>query len=115
MPLVPNPIFMFYGQSGDVSSAQVQSLQVQINDINTKLDEISEALAGAGLMSYKGLAIAGNNEIGNALDDIFDGDGSGGQALSEIPEELKDEIVTPEDFSSMANLRQEHSMTVIAS
>ena len=100
MPLIISP---FFGQrsGSNVPSSQIISLQNQVESIKDDIDTIIDALADAGLMTYQGAHIAGSNDVNEMLDDIFDGDGSGGEALSEIPEELKDEITTQEEFNDM--------------
>lgn len=95
MPLFINPI---YSHGGSASK-----LQVQIDAINDELQIISEALVGTGKMQYKGAYIAGEEDMDALLDDILDGDTSDGVALSEIPDELKDEVVSKDDYDDILN------------
>ena len=100
MPLIISP---FFGQrsGSNVPSSQIISLQNQVESVKDDIDIIMDALADAGFMTYQGAHIAGNNEVNDMIDDVFNGDGSDGEALSEIPEELKDKITTQEEFDDM--------------
>lgn len=102
MPLIISP---FFGQrsGSNVPSSQIISLQNQVESVKDDIDTIIDALADAGLMTYQGAHIAGSNDVNEMLDDIFDGDGSGGQALSEIPDELKDKVISHDEIDEMLN------------
>ncbi|MBR0168730.1 MAG: hypothetical protein IJQ08_08660 [Synergistaceae bacterium] len=98
MPLIINPI---YAGGGGASKKDIAYLHEQVANINEELQTISEALVGTGKMKYKGAYIAGDEDMDALIDDVFNGDGSDGETLSEIPDELKDEITTQEDFNDM--------------
>lgn len=65
------------------------------------IDESIEELLEGGALEYEGAAVARNSETNDMLEDVFNGDGSGGEALSEIPEALKDKVTTAEEFDDM--------------
>ena len=75
-----------------------------------EIEELLEEVIDGGALEYKGAKVSKNSEVEDMMDDIFDGDGSGGEALSEIPGELKDEVTTPEDLRLYNELckRQKH-------
>lgn len=100
MPLIINPI---YAGGGGASKKDIAYLHEQVANINEELQTISEALVGTGKMKYKGAYIAGDEDMDALLDDILSGDGSEGIALSEIPDELKDEVVSKDDYDDILN------------
>ena len=96
----------------------VRGLQEQVNELAyLKLDgmmkerELEKRLAGidesieeildGGALEYEGAAVSRNSEVADMMEDVFNGDGSGGEAISEIPEALKDKVTTPEEFDDM--------------
>ena len=99
LPVIFSPFFRYYSPSS--SSVDVAPLQQQILQNADDISNIYDVLAEQGFMTYNGMSIAGNNEVGDMLDNIFDGDGTSGEEISEIPDELKDKITSPEDFSNM--------------
>lgn len=66
-----------------------------------RLEEaVQELIDGEGF-TYEGAKVSRNAEVNAMMDDVFDGDGTGGEELSEIPEELRDRVTTAEDFNDM--------------
>ena len=100
MPLIINPI---YASGGGASKKDIAYLHEQVASINEELQSISEALVGTGKMKYKGAYIAGDEDVDALLDDILDGDTSDGVPLSEIPDALKDEVVSKDDYDDILN------------
>ena len=71
---------------------------------SARLDRIEEAVQelidGEGF-TYEGAKVSRNAEVKTMMEDVFDGDGTGGEELSEIPGELKERVTTAEDFNDM--------------
>lgn len=84
-------------------NTRISNLQQTLNDINQSLSEIYDALADTGAMTYKGAKIAASYEIGDMLKDILAGTDDGEICVSEIPDEVKDEIARHEEITAFLN------------
>ncbi|MBR0069096.1 MAG: hypothetical protein IJP97_01235, partial [Synergistaceae bacterium] len=62
---------------------------------------IYQHAADTGELTYRGAKIASGNEITSMLSDVMTGNDSGEVIKSEIPEELRDQITTPEETTEM--------------
>ena len=67
----------------------------------TVLENTVNEILGGGALEYKGASVALTGEVDDMMNDVFDGDGTEGQPISTIPDELKDELTTDEEFDDM--------------
>lgn len=73
----------------------------QISDIKDSIEDIYSVLGDTGVMTYKGARVAAKNEISDMLNDILSGSDDGEISVSEIPEELKDEIADHKEITEI--------------
>ena len=69
----------------------------------TVLENTVNEILGGGALEYKGASVALTGEVDDMMNDVFDGDGTEGQPISTIPDELKDELTTDDEFDDMLN------------
>lgn len=80
---------------------ELHKLRTAFREWVNVVNVIYQDAADTGKLTYKGARIASGNEVTSMLSDILSGNDSGEISESEIPEELRDQITTPEETTEM--------------
>ena len=80
---------------------ELRNIRQVLKEWITAANVLYEMAAETGNLTYKGARIASGNEITSMLSDVMTGNDSGEVIKSEIPEELRDQITTPEETTEM--------------
>lgn len=90
-----------------INSVIMTMLRFAVNDYEARerlreyINDIYQAVADTGNLTYMGARVASTNEVGDMLADVMAGTDTGETSTSEIPEELRDKVSTSSEVSEM--------------
>ena len=90
-----------------INSVIMTMLRFALNDYEARerlreyINDIYQAVADTGNLTYMGARVASTNEVGDMLADVMAGTDTGETSTSEIPEELRDKVSTSSEVSEM--------------
>ena len=73
----------------------------RVNERLKRIEVTLKEILSGGALEYKGIPVATEEDSEAMMNDVFNGDGSGGEEITIIPEDMYEEIASNEEFAEM--------------